>query len=167
MTQVRHPEGRQLRRGQRRAPGCGLSSSSVFFTQVVSHLFEELVPGQADGGSVLVAQVSGQRHLEAFGQQLQEGGGGRGRQELAGPVGRAPLFPPCSRFTQTCPEIDRVHAEVVGMQVAKLGEGAADVVQVLQGAVQRLAHFLSLVDNVLRAGTQVKVGEVGLALRVD
>lgn len=148
-------------------PGCGPWSSSVFLTQRVSHLFEELVPGQAAGGIVLVPQVSGQRHMEAFGQQLQEGGGGGG--QLARRVGWAPLFPPCSDlgFTPTCLEVDRVHAEVVGMQVAKLGEGAADVVQMLQGAVQRLAYFLSLVDDVLRAGTQVKVGEVGLALRED
>lgn len=53
------------------------------------------------------------------------------------------------------------------MQVAKLGEGAAEVIQVLQGVIQRLAHFLSLVDDVLRAGTQVIMGEVGLGLRED
>uniref|UniRef100_A0A663F3F6 Uncharacterized protein n=1 Tax=Aquila chrysaetos chrysaetos TaxID=223781 RepID=A0A663F3F6_AQUCH len=62
-------------------------------------------------------------------------------------------------------EVDGVHAEllgVVGVQVAELGQGLAEVVHVLDGVAQGVHHLLAVAADLVGAGAQVEVGEVGL-----
>jgi len=63
-------------------------------------------------------------------------------------------------------EVDGVHAELLGVEVAELGEGACDVVDVVGSLDQRTCHLLAVRLDLSGAVVQVEVGEVGLGLRV-
>lgn len=59
-------------------------------------------------------------------------------------------------------EVDGVHAQLVGVQVAEGGQGTGQVVQVGHGGGQRISHLLAVGLDLGGAGAQVEVREVGL-----
>lgn len=84
-------------------------------------------------------------------------GGGRGVQEGAG-AGHP--------FPDAHFEVDGVHAELLGVEVAELGESTRDVIDVVDGLNQCTHDLLAVRLDLSGAVVQVEVGEVGLGWRV-
>lgn len=63
-------------------------------------------------------------------------------------------------------EVDGVHAELLGVEVAELGEGTRDVIDVVGSLDQGSCHLLAVPLDLSGAMLQVEVGEVGLGLGV-
>lgn len=71
----------------------------------------------------------------------------------------SPPLPPRAHL-----EVDRIHAQDVGVQLAQLGQGAGDVVDVLDRFAHGGQHLGAVCAQLLRPLVQVEVGEVGLRL---
>lgn len=84
-------------------------------------------------------------------------GGGRGVQEGAG-AGHP--------FPDAHFEVDRVHTELLGVEVAELGESTRDVIDVVDSLNQCTHDLLAVRLDLSGAVVQVEVGEVGLGWRV-
>lgn len=59
-------------------------------------------------------------------------------------------------------EVDGIHPQLVGVQVAQLGQGAGQIVDVFNSLRQRLGYFLAMSLDLGGAVAQVEVGEVCL-----
>ena len=97
---------------------------------------------------------------------------GRGRSPSGGqllPPGTVapPLsYPARPRGPRAHLEVDRVHSQNVGVQLAQLGQGAGDVVNVPDRVTHGRHHLGAVRAQMRRAAVQVEVWKVGLGLGV-
>lgn len=134
-----------------------------------------------NGGVEIIGVVGGQGHQQAVAQELRRAGvrvggcqgpwGGEAPPglHLWGPTAcSAPLARPLHPPTPSWPsprahlEVDRVHTQLVGVQVAQSRQGAGQVIQVAHSFGQRISHLLAMGLDLVGAVAQVEVGEVGL-----
>ena len=151
------------------------AASAVLLRQDAGHDGQELVPGGVRVGREVGGEVRGQRDQQAVGQEL----GREGERSVLSARTKLRLWdllpPPGLRdpSPENAPpgprahlEVDRVHAQHVGVQLAQLGQRARHVVDALD-RVAHGGHHLGAVRAQLRgARVQVEVREVGLGLRV-
>lgn len=85
------------------------------------------------------------------------------QRRCSGPQHRSLSLVPHA-LSPACLEVDGVDTQVVGVQVAELRQGLAEVAQVTDSFAQGVQHFGAVATDLVGARRQVKVGEVGLGL---
>lgn len=79
----------------------------------------------------------------------------------AAPTSHQPPLPPPFNPSPYL-EVDRVHAQLVGVQVAQSRQGTGQVIQVSNCGGQGIGDFLAVGLDLGRAVADIKVREVGL-----